>query len=692
MITYKKTKYEILVRQCFALLLVNPIVIPNENRFYEWTGEKWIIPVLEQINNKMKNMESNNIGQFIVLRLPDTVQYIIYDAQHRITTILMFLVVIGELGDSDMRIRILRVVAKDSTESFDDTLTDEEHEICKTHGWRYMPRLRSQNRTDFIALGNLVNSLDPNFKCISETFTKTYKCSCGEFTSSIKGEIDAHVKAHSSGLEVSLVCSNCKYSGNLEGHSVSCKSKKALKYSCNSCDHTETSKGKINEHMKIHKVSYDTKYTCDKCRYSTGTEEDIQKHMYIGDDDIVSNIPAAYDTIKQYVTTKMHNVPHKEIYHYILKEVGFDIRITESEEDARAAYENNNLIGMSVSMYDLLKTYWISKISNRKPDIIHVFDELRRIYSNHISSPLNHQDIVYISSNIVRKYWEDLQRFNTSGYKKLLDDLSEVECNTRLDEFIKITQKATTLLDHITNDRFYRISSELATGCEIMKMFIVPVGLIFGQESLTRYLNLVISASLVFESKKRDQLRLNINSLGFQTPIKIILGKLMAGELTDDICYNEFRNVFKSKIIDKSEFIRKLTTMKFRTNVQVKVILQYLVEKLFSHEARVDIDKVDLEHIVSQNKMSTLNDPDLAYNIGNMTLFCGPNSGSLRGNRSLKDLPFLEKLVHYEKSNIKITTDLVNYKETGFSDTQILERSKELASLIYSIVVKELDI
>jgi hypothetical protein len=299
----------------------------------------------------------------------------------------MFLVVIGELGDSDMRIRILRVVAKDSTESFDDTLTDEEIEICKTHGWRYMPRLRSQNRTDFIALGNLVNSLDPNFKCISETFTKTYKCSGCDFTSSIKGEIDAHVKAHSSGLEASVVCSKCEYSGNIEGHSDSCKSKKSLKYSCKSCNHTEASKGKINDHMKCHKVSYDTKYICDKCRYSTGTEEEIQKHMYGGDDDIVSNIPAAYDTIKEYVRTKMRDVAHKEIYHYILKEVEFDIRITESEEDARAAYEDNNRIGMSVSMYDLLKTYWISKISNRKPDIIRVFDELRRMYRKQKMNP-----------------------------------------------------------------------------------------------------------------------------------------------------------------------------------------------------------------------------------------------------------------------------------------------------------------
>ena len=686
MLSYKKSKYDILAHQDFASLLEKqPLVIPNENRFYEWTGEKWIIPVLDETSDQMRNGKSNNIGLFIVLRLPDTIPYIIYDAQHRITTIIMFLVVIGELGDSEISRRILRVVAKDSTESFDHPLTDEENEICKMYGWRYMPRLRSQNTTDFVAVGNLVNSLDPNFRCISEKYTKKYNCSGCEFTSLVKNEIDAHIKSHSSLLEAHVDCSSCGYKGNLEGHGDSCKSKKAIKYSCNSCNHTEASKGKINEHMKIHKVSYHTKYTCDKCTYSTGTEEEILKHIYVGDDDIVSNIPAAYDTIKEYIRTKMHDVPHKDIYHYVLKWIEFDVRVTESEEEARRAYEVNNRIGTTPSMYDLLKIYGISKSPNMKSAIIHTFDELKRVYSNHISSPLNHEEIVYISSNIVRKQWDDLERFKTSAYKKLFDDLSEDECNTRLERFIEVTQETTRILEHITNDRVSKISTQLATGCEITRMFLVPVGLIFGKESLAKYLDLVICASLVFESKKRDQIKLNINALGFQTPIKAILAKLMAGELTDDMCYNEFRDVFKSKIIDKGEFIRKLTTMKFRTNVQVKVILQYLVDKLFSHESLVDTDKVDLEHIVSQNKLTTLNDPDLVYNIGNMTLFCGSNSGSLRGNRSLKDLPFLEKLVHYEKSNIKITTDLVKYKESGFSDKQIIERGLELANSIYSL-------
>jgi hypothetical protein len=95
---------------------------------------------------------------------------------------------------------------------------------------------------------------------------------------------------------------------------------------------------------------------------------------------------------------------------------------------------------------------------------------------------------------------------------------------------------------------------------------------------------------------------------------------------------------------------------------------------------------VDLEHIQSQNFMNELEDSKLIYMLGNHTLFSAMNSTEqMRGNRSLKDLPFSEKLPHYERSNIKMTRELGKYRTSGFADAQIQERTLDIANQLYEV-------
>jgi hypothetical protein len=139
----------------------------------------------------------------------------------------------------------------------------------------------------------------------------------------------------------------------------------------------------------------------------------------------------------------------------------------------------------------------------------------------------------------------------------------------------------------------------------------------------------------------------------------------------------------RPKVLGEAEFSKRVCEYEFTKNSYSKGILQFIAELRDSHESSLNTECIDLEHIHAQGKSNELANASLIHNLGNLTLFCGSNSADLKGNRSLKDLPFMEKLAQYEKSNIKMTRDLVKYKDTGFSDKEILERSNKLASDIY---------
>jgi hypothetical protein len=138
--------------------------------------------------------------------------------------------------------------------------------------------------------------------------------------------------------------------------------------------------------------------------------------------------------------------------------------------------------------------------------------------------------------------------------------------------------------------------------------------------------------------------------------------------------------------MDRESFVSHFTLKSFKNkNPYIKTLLQFIVEQEDSHEARINIDTIDLEHIHAQSNVEELSKQENIHNIGNLTLFSAPNSGEMRGNRSLKDLPFHEKLRNYLMSNIRMTRELECYKDSGFSDAQIEERSKRITEQLYSV-------
>ena len=153
--SYSKPKYKIAQHQKIQHLLEEDPVIPNENRRYEWTKFEWLLPVLDGLCGQMHQGQYHNMGQFIILDKGGN--FVIYDAQHRVTFLMLLLLAIAEIN-LELRNDILDIISKNiNSRGLHHKCSEAEYSICKKNGWTRYPRLVSENENDFLALGNLIN-------------------------------------------------------------------------------------------------------------------------------------------------------------------------------------------------------------------------------------------------------------------------------------------------------------------------------------------------------------------------------------------------------------------------------------------------------------------------------------------------------------------------------------------------------
>ena len=619
--SYSKPEYKIEQHQTIQKLTMARLKIPNENRRFEWTGDEWILPVLEDLRAQMRNMKCHNMGQFIILEQNGIL--IIYDAQHRVTVLFLSLLAIAEITDNiERKTEILNMISKNSSSlALADELTEEERAICIENNWNRFPKLASDNLSDFLEFGNLINSI--------------------------------------------TLCNSTKY---------------ILQYSCSHCSFTGLTKKAMKTH-KEHK-EYTETYKCKGCEFNTTSKDVIEEHV-AKKEVIESVIPQAYSIIKKFICEM--SVESSALYQYIVRHVYFDIKLTTSEEDARRSYLLNNTIGKTVSSSDRMKPWLIGKLPGRKEEITNLFNRLLLLFNNDTKSPVDNQQILYICSNFLRKDWYTYENFNKGGYEKLFEKVPEEQYTIEFNRFIQLIEKCIDILEFVKTNRYGKILLGVAGGCEVTTLYILPIGLYFGKETLERYFNLLIASSIRSVNKFKS-MKLTLNALEYQTPIINILKNLLKDSYTEEQCYSEFVNLLKPKSMNHDSFIAYFGPRSFKNkNPYIKTVLQFIVEQEDSHEARINIDTIDLEHIHAQNRVEELSNQEHLHTIGNLTLFSAPNSGEMRGNRSLKDLSFSEKLPHYSISNIRMTRELDRYKDTGFSDIQIEERSSRIIQQLYSV-------
>ena len=104
-----------------------------------------------------------------------------------------------------------------------------------------------------------------------------------------------------------------------------------------------------------------------------------------------------------------------------------------------------------------------------------------------------------------------------------------------------------------------------------------------------------------------------------------------------------------------------------------------------------NIQEADLEHIRSKSQYDKSNPEQ--NRLGNCTLLETRNTFKHKGNRSIQDSSFQDKLKSYKDSNIKITRDIYDDFQTYsvFDNHCISEREAKLCKELFDITEKHLN-
>jgi hypothetical protein len=142
-------------------------------------------------------------------------------------------------------------------------------------------------------------------------------------------------------------------------------------------------------------------------------------------------------------------------------------------------------------------------------------------------------------------------------------------------------------------------------------------------------------------------------------------------------------------ILNEAKYKEEIENEQFANGVVFPKVLLACIAKCHEKECKLDFSRVDLEHICCKKRADQLEDPGNVHKSGNMTLFLKSavtvGAGEkVKGNRNYKDQTYEEKLEGYKKSDIAELRELAAANPT-WTDKQILERSKKIATEIYDI-------
>ena len=394
-----------------------------------------------------------------------------------------------------------------------------------------------------------------------------------------------------------------------------------------------------------------------------------------------SMIGPAYEDVRAFIKTLSLDEQTK-FYKYCFNDIYCDIQTITDWDFIPEVFEKINNIGMELPLPVTAKNKLISQLGRGMIPVLRIlFESIKDVCDKY---DVNQNHILHLSA------W-----FHTQKHLEINKFIQEPNClrdNTMeaYHDFTKTVQHILSLIPMIKTHLNYSLLDKLTSGHEIMTTCILPL-LYAYNDRLDEIISILIAASL---NIKNGNGKLSLNSKKFQVKLIPIVNKAVSnGASWNDtsknikVMFREFGQPSEEAFV--KEWVNTCDNLTQRNTQMVKAILCYIWNTNDAHETIPDYSKVDLEHILPQSSRGTIG--KCIDSLGNLTLFLGPNSDKVKGNRSLQDKPFSEKLQMYLLSNIKMTRDL-NVYSTGFGKEQIKERELLLINQIYSVVSKILSI
>jgi hypothetical protein len=390
-----------------------------------------------------------------------------------------------------------------------------------------------------------------------------------------------------------------------------------------------------------------------------------------------SMIGPAYEDVHTFIKT-LSSDEQTKFYKYCFNDIYCDIQTITDWDFIPEVFEKINNIGMALPLPVTAKNKLISQLGRGMIPVLRIlFESIKDVCDKY---DVNQNHILHLSA------W-----FHTQKHLEINKFIQEPNClrdNTMeaYHDFTKTVQDILSLIPMIKSHLNYSLLDKLTSGHEIITTCILPL-LYAYNDRLDEIISILIAASL---NIKNGNGKLSLNSKKFQVKLIPIVNKAVSNGASWNDTSKKIKDMFRefgqpNEETFVKEWVNTCDNLTQRNTQMVKAILCYIWYTNDAHETIPDYSKVDLEHILPQSSRSTIG--KCIDSLGNLTLFLGPNSDKVKGNRSLQDKPFSEKLQMYLLSNIKMTRDL-NVYSSCFGKEQIKQRELFLINQIYTAVSK----
>ena len=394
-----------------------------------------------------------------------------------------------------------------------------------------------------------------------------------------------------------------------------------------------------------------------------------------------SKIYAAYDDIKDILTKSLSD---EESYKSVLRFLHEDIKVTrmtiEDWEFAMNAFNSLNNIKVQIPNSIVLKNRLTHAIGMEHSEAVHTFfNVLAKKYGNKmefvIEQMMNMQLRVLKSPDEYKVYLASPPDMSTSAFVDFQKTAKQWEDNERLFE----------------EDRFGKILLPLISGHEVKTLCLQPIAFIAGPTHVNRIRLLLRQLSAL---AIRTDKPLSFNGMKMQTPLRDLVATAFEGKITIPEIFSEITRLLKLWSPPAGSIVERISTELYKNKKfsRARAQLLYMAEATDCHEASLDHSKVHIDHIYAKTRRKNtplLETEENTHRIGNLTPLCGANSeAGMKGNSSLSNKEFSEKIKSYAMSNIAMTRDVSLYPV--FLDTQIEERSLRLAQQLDDLTAEDL--
>lgn len=378
--------------------------------------------------------------------------------------------------------------------------------------------------------------------------------------------------------------------------------------------------------------------------------------------------------------------------------IAIDIKI-KSEDVAYEIFETVNARGVELSVSDLLKNLVFSKIKeNEGKDIA---KEMWAEINDNIAQ--TGTDL----KKFIRYYWISKYHFvsekrlyssikkHITDWPKFIDDLYDASnwynaiLEGNIDDF-KQLKNAEKIYRSIFATRLMNVSQ-----CHVLFLGVLqninyiksdPTKIFQLIEKFTYQYSAVCKlpgnrVEKIYSKTSRDLYKVIRDSVEDKNRIKKV-----------QTVFNNLREELKDIIPSRELFIENFKTLSYGRSDKSRQLIKYTLEELnmvnTTGEHKLDFDKVNIEHILPQDpKKWGLSKQDVKSYvnlIGNLTLL------SRKINSSVGNDIIPKKLLELEKSEIKITKDLVEFlkKDETWNQFKILERQEAFAEVAFDEIWK----